>query len=671
MEKRNIVLLSHSGAGKTSLAEAMLFDSKEISRLGKVETGDTVSDYTPEEIERRMSLNLSLLHCHWKNKKINILDTPGYADFIGEIISGLVAADAGVLIVDASAGIEVGTERAYQLLNDYRLPFFIFVNKLDKEGADFLKTVKVIQDRFGKGCFPVHYPINRGGEIRRVISVLQEEEENLEETEREKVEEFRKKAIEMIAEVDDYLLERYLEEETFSHNQIMQGLQKGFAERKLTPILCGSALRNIGIDSLLEMLSEVSPSPPSSYKGVNPESKQEEERKADSHSPFSALVFKTISDPYVGQLSLFKVFSGELASNTEFYNSSKGTKERISQILFLQGKEQKPTSKVEAGDIAAVAKLKNTETGDSICEEKNPILFSRIDFPQPLLSLALKPKSNKDEAKISEALVKLHKETPTFHISRDEQTKELLISGMGNLCLEIAIARLKREFKLEVEVGEPKIAYKETITRSAEVQGKYKRQTGGHGQYGDVWLRLEPLERGKGFEFVNKIVGGVVPRQYIPAVEKGIKQAMSEGVLAGYPLVDIKATLYDGSYHSVDSSDLAFQIAAAMALRKGALEAKPVLLEPIVEVEVDAPEEYMGDINSGLSSKRGRIVGMEGRKIKALVPLSEMTHYTTDLKSITGGRGSFSMKFSHYEIVPQKIAEKIIAQKRVDNEKEK
>jgi len=642
-EVRNIVLLSHSGAGKTSLAERFLFNTGEITRLGKVEEGNTVSDYSPEEIEHKISLNLSLLHCHYNNTKINILDTPGYADFIGEAISGLTAAEAGILIIDAVSGIEVGTERAYNLLKEYQLPFFIFVNKLDKENADFARVLKVIQKEFGKECFLFQYPLGKGSDFKEVVDILSSDIEKLSGEGKEKTEEWRKKIIEAAAESEDSLLEKYLEESELSPEEIVQGLKKAIAERKLVPIFCGSVLKNIAIDSLLKAIVDFCPAPQSS-----------------KDKPLSGQIFKTIFNPYVGQLSLFKVFSGELVSNSGFYNSSKKEKERIGSLYFLQGKEQKPTPKVEAGDLGAVAKLKNTHTGDSICDEKNPITFPQIEFPRPLISLALKPKSSRDEAKISDALTKLTHENPTFQVSRDQQTKELIISGMGNLCLEIAIARLKREFKLEVEVGEPKIAYKETITGTAEVQGKYKRQSGGHGQYGDVWLKLEPLERGKGFEFVDKIVGGRIPRQYIPAVEKGIKQAMSEGVLAGYPLVDLKATLYDGSFHSVDSSDLAFQIAAAMALRKGALEAKPVLLEPIVEVEVDAPEEYMGDINSGLSSKRGRIMGLEGKKIKAIVPLAEMAHYAADLKSVTGGRGSFSMKFSHYEVVPQKIAEKII-----------
>ncbi len=651
-EVRNIVLLSHSGAGKTSLAEAFLFNTKEIARLGKVEEGNTVSDYSPEEIERRISLNLSLLHCHYNETKINFLDVPGYGDFVGETISGLTAAEAGILIIDAVSGIEVGTERAYNLLKERQLPFFIFVNKLDKENTDFARVVEIIRKEFGREYFPLQYPLGKGGDFKQAIDILSSDIKKLSGEDKQKAEEWRKKIIETAAESDDALLEKYLEESELSPEEISQGLRKAIAERKIIPIFCGSVLKNISVDCLLKAIVDFCSSPQSSNE------------KPWKDSPFSGQIFKTISDPYVGQLSLFKVFSGELVSNSGFYNSSKKEKERIGSLYFLQGKEQKPTSKVEAGDLGAVAKLKNSHTGDSICDEKNPVTFPQIEFPHPLISLALKPKLSKDEAKISDSLTKLTHENPTFQISRDQQTKELIISGMGNLCLEIALSRLKREFKLEIEVGEPKIAYKETIISRTEVQGKYKRQSGGHGQYGDVWLKLEPLERSKGFEFVNKIVGGKIPRQYIPAIEKGIKQAMSEGVLAGYPLIDLKVTVYDGSFHSVDSSDLAFQIAAAMALRKGALEAKPALLEPIVEVEIDAPNEYMGDINSGLSSKRGRIMGLEGKKIKAIVPLAEMAHYAADLKSVTGGRGSFSMKFSHYEVVPQKISEKIIEQNK-------
>lgn len=656
---RNIALFSHSGAGKTSLAEAFLFNSKEISRLGKVEEGNTVSDYSVQEIEHKISLNLSVLHCYHNNTKINILDTPGYADFIGETISGLTAAEAGILIIDALSGIEVGTERCYNFLKKQQIPFIVFVNKLDKENTDFFQVVETLQKSFGKSCFSFQYPIGKGASFKQAVNVLCSDIEKLADEAQPKVEQWKRDVIEIIAESDDTLLEKYLEEGELSVEEIKKGLQKGFAERKIIPIFCGSVLKNISLDFLLEAIVDFCPPPLSLHKGINPQTNQEEERKSDA--PFSGLIYKTISDPYVGQLSLFKVFSGEINSNTGFYNSSKREKERIGQLYFLQGKGQKPVEKIGAGDLGAVAKLKNSHSGDSICAEKNPIVFSGIEFPHPLLSLALKPKSSKDEAKISDVLTKLTHENPTFQISRDQQTKESIISGMGNFCLEITIARLKKEFKLELEVGEPKIAYKETIVGNSEVQGKYKRQSGGHGQYGDVWLKLEPLERSKGFEFVNKIVGGKIPRQYIPAIEKGVKQAMSEGAIAGYPLIDLKVTVYDGSFHAVDSSDLAFQIAAAMALRKGALEAKPVLLEPIVEAEIDASANCMGDINSGLSSKRGKIIGVEQTRIKAFVPLAEMSHYTADLKSISGGRGSFSMKFSHYAVVPQKVREKIIA----------
>jgi elongation factor G len=674
---RSVAVVAHSGAGKTSLIDAVLYAVGANSRLGKVNDGTSMCDYNADEIERKITINSKVLHVDWKDKRIYLLDTPGYADFIGEVISALLACDAGLVLVDGVAGVEVGTERVWELLEQRALPRAIFVNKLDKENADFLTALDGIKNRMGKQCLAFQFPVGKEASFKESVHLLRPGElAKLDDSDKHKAEQLRKELIEAIAESDDALLEKYLEGEELSPEAVGKALRPAILTGKIIPVYCGAATSEIGVKDLLDGIAEFFglPENKENVQGEDPVSREPKEIKASADSSFSAQVFKTILDPYVGHLTLFKVLSGGLSANTGFYNSSKGAKERIGQLYLLQGKEQKPASSVSCGDIAAVAKLKNTATGDTLCNEKDQIVFPRVSFPEPAISSSVRPKSRHDEEKISGALSKLTDEDPTIKVSRDQVTKELIISGIGDLHLDVMVNRLKKKFEVEVELGVPKVAYKETITKSAKAQGKYKKQSGGRGQYGDVWLELEPLhDEESNFEFVNKIFGGAVPRNYIPSVEKGVKQSMAAGVLAGYPLVNIKATIYDGSYHAVDSSDMAFQIAGGMAFRKGVLEAKPVLLEPIMDVEVLVPEEFMGPISADMSSRRGRLLGMDVRSnmqvIKAQAPLAEMFKYATDLRSMTQGRGSYTMKFSRYDQVPQKISAGIIEKAKQAKEK--
>ena len=674
---RNVALLAHSSAGKTSLAEALLYGAKTTTRLGSIDAVNTVSDYNSDEIERKISITASVLNAKWNEHKINLIDTPGYSDFIGEMLASLRAVDSAVVLVCGLNGVEVGTEKVWDLLEQVSMPRIVFVNRLDKENADFYKVLSEIQERLGKKCVPAQVPIGKETSFKDVVNIIKSEDlekAGLSEEEKEQANKFREALIEAAAESDDKLLEKYLDAGELSQEEFLSGLKTAVQTGKVVPVLCGAATKEIGTKPLLDFLVNYSPPPviKDEVKGKKPDSDEEETRKLTIDEPFSAFVFKTISDPYVGQLSVFRVFSGILKSDTGFYNSTKQTKERIGQLLILNGKEQSTIQEAVAGDICAVAKLKGTVTSDTICVQSNPIVFNPIAFPEPAISQAVKPHSRADEEKISDALAKLSGEDLTFKISRDIQTKELIISGLGDLHLEIMVSRLKKRFNVSVDVGVPKVAYKETITQGADVQGKYKRQTGGRGQYGDVWIKIEPLPSGGDFEFVNQIVGGAIPRNYIPSVEKGMRAAMQEGAVAGYPLVDIKVMLYDGSYHQVDSSDMAFQIAGSMALKKAVLEAKPVLLEPVMDAEIVVPEEFMGGITGNVNSRRGRIMGMEAKgKVKAQIPLAEMLKYASELKSITGGRGSYTMRFSHYEQVPQKIAQQIISMSQAAKEEEK
>jgi elongation factor G len=644
-KKRVFLLCGHAQSGKTSLSEAILFKCKATNRLGKVEEATTISDYEEDEKERKSSINLAVLYAEYKSNFLQFIDTPGYLDFIGELISASRAVDFAIIVVDACSGVEVGTEKAWEILRKENIPCLFFINKLDKENTDFQKTVEEIRNSLTKKATPfVNFESNQ------VVSCLKDKNSF-----------FYSQIVETVAESDDALLEKYLETGTLEEKELFSALKKAILNSQVFPILGGISTQLIGIDELLDLILEVMPSPQEAKRKIG-----EIMIEPDINKPLLSQVFKTIIDPYVGQLNIFRVFCGKISSNSEVYNATKKMKEKIGQVYILQGKQQNAQDCIYAGEIGAVAKLKSTSTSDTLCDASNPYEIPPLEFPQASFSASVKPKTRQDEERISTALNRLTTEDLTFKVSRDPQTKELIISGMGELHLNVIIDRMRRKYSANVELDTPKVPYKETITKSVKVQGKYKKQTGGRGQYGDVWIEVEPLEKGKEFEFVDKIVGGAIPRNFIPSVEKGIRKAMQEGILAGYPVTDIKVTLYDGSYHPVDSSDIAFQIAGSMALKKALEQAGSVLLEPIMNVEIVVPEEFMGQITGDINARRGRVLGMEAKGknqvVKAQIPLAEMFKYASDLHSITGGRGSYTMSFSHYEIVPARIAQTIVEQ---------
>ena len=679
---RDVAIIAHGGVGKTSLVEALLFASGAAKRLGRVEEGTTVSDYSSDEIKRKISIDSTLVHTEWQEHKINIIDTPGYADFIGEMKGSLRVVDAAIVVVSAGDGVEVGTERVWHHASEGGLPRLIFVNRMDEENANFYSTLEGMRKEWGGKVVPIQLPIEEGDGFQGIVDLVKmkaylygsegkREEKEIPPGELEgRAKEYGEKLAEAVAETDDNLLEKYLEEGSLSEEEIKQGLRGGALSGKIFPVLCGSAYRCMGTEDLLGAIVDCLPSPLErpAICGKRPGGEEEERREPARDGPFSALVFKTIFEPHLGVLSFFRVYSGKLSSGSTIYNSNKGVEERIGQIIFMQGKEKEEVSEVQPGDLAAVAKLKETVTGDTLCDGKNTIVVPTISFPKPMLSLAVKPRTKKDQEKLTVALAKIQGEDATFEMRMDHELGQTIISGMGELHLEIIIDELKDKFGVEVDVEKSKVAYRETIRSSTKVQGKYKRQSGGRGQYGDVWIEVEPLPRGEDFEFVNKIVGGAIPAKYIPAVEKGVREAMQKGILAGYPVTNVRVTIYDGTFHQVDSSDMAFHIAGSLAFKKAVLEAKPVLLEPIIEVEVVVPDEYLGDITGDLNSRRGRIVGIEAKGskqvIKVQVPLAEMDRYSTELRSKTKGTGAHTMKFSHYEEVPQRVSEKIIAESK-------
>ncbi len=681
---RNVALLSHGGAGKTSLAEALLYISGATNRLGRIEEGTTLSDYTADEVHRKISIKSALLHSPWREHKINLLDTPGYADFVGEVRSVLPVADGAIIVVDATSGVEVGTERAWNYAEEFHLGRLIFLNKMDGDNAKFHSIMEDLKKNWGNKITPLQLPLGEGKGFQGIIDLLdmkaylwdhkgKTEEKEIPEEGKEKARKYHEELIETAAETDDGLLEKYLEEGNLSEDEVRKAIRQGTGEGKIVPLLCGSAYQAQGMEGLLNTIIDTLPSPPDrpAIPGKKLGTEEEVKVEAEKEAPFTALIFKTTFEAHLGELSFFRVYSGTLSSGSTVYNSSRGHEERIGQIILPQGKEKEEISQLQPGDLAAVAKLKGAVTGDTLCDKKNPLILPKASFPRPVLSLAVKPKTKKDQEKLSDALGKIGKEDSTFEVHLDHELGQTIISGMGELHLEIIINELRNKFGVEVEVEKSKIAYRETIRSTAKVQGKYKRQSGGRGQYGDVRIEVEPLPHGEDFQFVNKIVGGAIPGKYIPAVEKGVREAMQKGVLAGYPLTDMRVTLYDGSFHDVDSSDMAFHIAGSMALKKASLAAKPVLLEPIIEVEITVPDEYLGEITGDLNGRRGRIMGIEARGknqlIKARVPLAEMDKYSTDLRSQTKGRGSQTMKFSHYEEVPQRISEKIIAEGETGN----
>jgi len=648
MKKRTFLICGHAQSGKTSLAEAILFKSGAISRLGKVDNETSISDYEDDEKKRKSSINLSVLEASYKGNSLQFIDTPGYLDFIGELITSSQAVDFAVVVVDAVEGVGVGTEKAWNILKEKNLPCLFFINKLDKDNTDYKKTLDDIKKNLTKNA--VSMGIVDG---RNVINIL-----------KDKKAPGYSKIVERAAESDDALVEKYLETGELTEAEFRPALKKAILSSIVFPVIGGVATQEIGIDCILDLMIDIMPavgeSLPRTAKNKASEDIQIEPKE---DGPFSAQVFKTIVDPFVGQLTIFRVFSGKLNSNSEFYDTTKGSKEKFGQLYFLQGKQQSAKEVVFPGDIAAVAKLKSAETQDTICDSSRIVEFPKVNFPSPAYSASVKPKTRQDEDKISSALHRLTSEDPTCSTSLDPQTKELIISGMGELHIKVIIDRMKRKYNANVELGTPKVPYLETISKSAQASYKHKKQSGGRGQYGDVSIEIEPLERGNKFEFVNKIVGGAIPRNFIPSVEKGLHRAMSQGFIAGYPIVDIRVTLFDGSYHPVDSSDMAFQIAANHALSKAFQQAGGVLLEPIMNVEIVAPEEVMGQITGDINSRRGRVMGMEVRGknevVKAKIPLAEMFKYTSDLRSVTGGRGSYSMSFSNYDIVPSRITQGI------------
>lgn len=684
---RNIGIIAHGGAGKTSLAESLLFCSGATDRVGRVDDGSSNFDIDPEEIKRKITISTTFHHYTWEKHEVTIADTPGYINFEADAKNCLHFLDGAILVVNAVSGVEVQTEKMWKIARELKVPTIAFVSKMDRERADFDAVTQEIKEVLQANVVPVMYPIGKENDLRGVVDICRMraylypqggsgkyEIKEIPPELADRISDLREKFVESVAETDDELLEKYLSDDEITEEELTGAYRNAVQEMNILPLFCGSSYKLIGIHPLLDYINQLLPPPAfrQEVTGTNPKSKEEEKRKISREEPFSAQVFKTLVDPYAGKLSIMKIYSGMLTPDVGLYNSSKDTSERIAQILKLEGKKQKPLTSAVAGEIIAIPKFKETVTGDTLSDKKRPINFPQLTFEESVISFAIKPVSRGDEDKLGPSLARLMEEDPTLKFGQDPQTRQFILSGMGEVHLEVAVEKLKRQFGVAVELRTPKVPYKETIKKSVQVQGRYKKQTGGRGQYGDTWLQIEPLERGRGFEFVNKIVGGVVPRQYIPAVEKGIVEAMSEGVLAGYPVVDLQVTLYDGSYHPVDSSEMAFKIAASIGFKKGMEQANPALLEPIIEIEVTCPEENIGDVIGDLNSKRGRVLGVEvhGRNqfVKALVPMAEILKYSSDLRALTSGRGLFTMKFSHYEEAASQIADKVMAESKREAE---
>lgn len=661
---RNVALLSHSGAGKTALSEALLFNAQVINRLGSVEDGNTVSDYEPEEIKRRSSVQTTLIACSGDRYKVNFLDTPGYDDFIGEVVAALRAVEGAAILVPGPSGVDVGTERSWELCEDGELPRMFLVNKMDRENANFSRTVADIQGTFGNKCVPFQLPIGEAQDFKGVVSIVRPPSDLPAEV-ADEFESARERLIEAVAESDDELAERYLEGEELTDAEIIAGARKAICSGDLVPILASSATQNIGVNEFLEMVQEFLPSPLDVKKPtMKNASGNATEFEVDPAGPLAAFVFKTTADPFVGKLSVFRVFRGTVTSNSEIWNSARNQSERIGQLYLPRGKSQENIAEVVAGDIGAIGKLALTVTGDTLCARDNPVAFEKVNFPAGFYSVAVSPATKADLDKMSTSLSRIVEEDPSLRLSRQVETSEMVLTGFGEAQIDVAIDKIKRKFGAELETRLPRVPYRESISRVTKAEYRHKKQSGGHGQYGHVVLRLEPKERDQGFEFGSEIVGGKVPKEYIPAVEKGIVKTLEEGVVAGFPVVDLKAIIYDGSFHDVDSSGMSFEIASSQALRKGLLEANPILLEPIVKLKVNVPDAYTGEVMSDLNVKRGRILGMTPNDrytvIEAEVPHSEVQRYSQDLRSLTQGRGSYEFKFDHYEPVPQNIEQRVI-----------
>ena len=677
---RNVALLGHSSCGKTTITEALLFNTKVTNRMGKVEDGNTASDFDKEEKDRQVSIGTSIIPIEYQDTKINFLDTPGYFDFVGEVYGALKVTDGAVLVIDASSGVEVGTEKAWKYLEQRNIPRIIFINKLDKENIKFDELLDSLRDRFGKKVVPFALPIGKGENTDGYMDILKGQSyidskpvETFPDT-AAKAENLKAILMEAVAETDEELLEKYFEGEEFTDEEIHKGLKKAVLAGELVPVIVGSAIKGLGADFLLSTVSEYLPSASDSLsakgvKGMN--GSTEETRKGVPSEPISAFIFKTVVDPFVGKITLFKVMSGTMKKDTDVYNADSGESERIGGVFYLRGKDQIEASEILAGDIGATSKLQYFKTGDTISLKTNPIVYEGIDFPKPCYFVSVSGKTKDSDEKIGTGLHRLNEEDPTFSIERNTETKELVIGGQGNIQLSVIASKLKNNFKVDVDLNNPKVAYRETIKGKSDVQGKHKKQSGGAGQYGDVHIRFEPSQ--DEFEFTEEIFGGSVPRNYIPAVEKGLRESLDKGVLAGCKVVNVKATLYDGSYHDVDSNEMAFKIAASLAFKKGMMEAKPILLEPIAKVEISIPDEYMGDIMGDMNKRRGRILGMEQQEdgtqlVMAEAPMAEMYTYAIELKSMTQARGSFEMEFLRYDEMPSNMAEKVIADYKAKSE---
>ncbi|WP_026583279.1 elongation factor G [Bacillus sp. J33] len=676
---RNIGIMAHIDAGKTTTTERVLYYTGRIHKIGETHEGASQMDWMEQEQERGITITSAATTAQWKGHRVNIIDTPGHVDFTVEVERSLRVLDGAVAVLDAQSGVEPQTETVWRQATTYGVPRVVFVNKMDKIGADFLYSLSTLHDRLQANAAAIQLPIGAEDQFEGIIDLIEMkatfygndlgteiEEREIPEEYMDQAEEYREKLIEAAAELDEELMEKYLGGEEITNEELKAAIRKGTVNVEFYPVICGSAFKNKGVQKMLDAVIEYLPSPLDvpAIKGTTPDTDEEVTRPSSDDAPFAALAFKVMTDPYVGKLTFFRVYSGTLNSGSYVQNSTKGKRERVGRILQMHANSREEISTVYAGDIAAAVGLKDTSTGDTLCDEKNLVILESMEFPEPVISLSIEPKSKADQDKMTTALQKLQEEDPTFRAHTDQETGQVIIAGMGELHLDILVDRMKREFKVEANVGAPQVAYRETFRTSAQVEGKFARQSGGRGQFGHVWIEFAPNEEGKGFEFENAIVGGVVPREYIPAVQAGLEDALERGVLAGFPMVDIKAKLFDGSYHDVDSSEMAFKIAASMALKNAASKCNPVILEPVMKVEVVIPEEYMGDIMGDVTSRRGRVEGMEARGnaqvVRAMVPLSEMFGYATSLRSNTQGRGTFSMHFDHYEEVPKSISEEII-----------
>lgn len=685
---RNIAVVGHGGTGKTSLCESFLFVSGKTERLGKVDEGTSAFDSEPEEQKRRISISIASNYIDWEKCKVNIIDTPGDANFFMETMNALRVADGAVVMIDAVGGVEFQTEKVWSFAGDLSMPRLVFINRMDRERADFFKALESVRSKLKVKPTVCFLPIGKEEAFRGLIDLIHMKAVTFEDgrgkgkrTEipadlLDDAKAYRETMVEDIAECDEALMEKYLEEGELGVEDLTRGLRKAVLSGAVIPVTAGAATKSVGVSALLDMIVNYMPSPldRGDIAGKNGTTGEEISRKPDPNAPFSALVFKTIADPYAGKLTLFRVFSGTISPDSIVGNTTKRVSEKFGNLFHLEGRQQRPTDAVVAGDIAAVAKLKEAATGDTFSDEKNPIVYDKLPQLPALMSFAIGPKAKGDEDKIISSLNRILEEDPTLSLRRDDETKEIILSGMGQVHIEVTVEKLKRKFGVDVDLRSPKVPYKETIKGKTRVQGRYKKQSGGRGQYGDTWIEIEPLPRGQGFEFVDRIVGGVIPKQYIPAVEKGIVEAMAEGTVAGYPTVDVRVALVDGSFHAVDSSEMAFKIAGSMGFKKGILQCQPTLLEPIVNIEIEISDEYLGDVIGNLNSRRGRVLGMDSKGgnqiVKGQVPIAEILTYAADLRSITSGRGTFRYEHSHYEEVPAPLAEKIIALTKKDKEEE-